>query len=351
MQLMSNQWSVNQRRLNSCEEIFAKSLNAWKSSCVLQSKQFEPVQQTRIWKFGWQYMADFKTHISTSTALGVVFGGAGYFLFDIPVAHALVAGSLCSVAGMLPDLDSKSGIPQREMLCFVSVITPMLMLPRLDAFGLTTEHKVFVAGVMYVLVRFGIGGLFRRFTKHRGMWHSIPAAMIAGLATFMICLSTDFNIRLFKAWAVVLGFVSHLFLDEIYAVNWEGKLPSAKKSFGTAMKFFGRSTFFNVMIYAKLAVLIFVVVSDDYIMECVCDPEHAPTQILNRFIVRFLPATNRTVLRISCGYRSGLLRVRRWLSERSCRLGRRQFERRCLCRAPSRRTLRINGWRSREQLL
>ena len=234
-------------------------------------------QQTRIWKFGWQDMADFKTHISTSTALGVVFGGAGYFLFDIPVAHALVAGSLCSVAGMLPDLDSKSGIPQREMLCFVSVITPMLMLPRLDAFGLTTEHKVFVAGVMYVLVRFGIGGLFRRFTKHRGMWHSIPAAVIAGLATFMVCLSADFNIRLFKAWAVVLGFVSHLFLDEVYAVNWEGKLPSAKKSFGTAMKFFGNSTFFNVMIYAKLAVMIFVVVSDDYLMDCVCDPQNAQT--------------------------------------------------------------------------
>ena len=202
-------------------------------------------------------MADFKTHITASTALGVVLGGVGHFFFDVPPAHCLVAGSLCSVAGMLPDLDSDSGIPQREMLSFVSVIVPMLMLPRLDALELSNEEKVFVAGVLYVVIRFVIGGLFRKYTKHRGMWHSIPAALIAGLVTFMVCLSPGFEIRLFKAWAVVLGFVSHLFLDEVYAGNWEGKLPKAKKSFGTALKFFGNNRFANVMTYGKLAVLLF----------------------------------------------------------------------------------------------
>ncbi|MDB4481249.1 metal-dependent hydrolase, partial [bacterium] len=146
-------------------------------------------------------MADFKTHITTSTALGFLYGGVGYFGFEVPLAHCMIAGSLCSVAGMLPDLDSNSGKPQREMLSFVSVIIPMMMLPRFEAIGMTTEHMIFVAGVMYVLIRFGIGGLFRRFTKHRGMWHSIPAALIAGLVTFMICLSNDLEIRIYKSWA------------------------------------------------------------------------------------------------------------------------------------------------------
>ena len=220
-------------------------------------------------------MADFKTHITTSTALGVIFGGVGHFGFNVPLEHAIVAGGLCSVAGMLPDLDSKSGIPQREMLSFVSVIVPMLMLPRLEALNFTNEDKVFFASVAYVLIRFGVGGLFRKYTKHRGMWHSIPAAMIAGLVTFVICLSTSFEIRLFKAWAVVLGFVSHLFLDEIYAVNWEGKLPKTKKSFGTAMKFFGKSRFNNVMTYTKLSILILLVIGDDYAMGCLCEPQSA----------------------------------------------------------------------------
>ena len=220
-------------------------------------------------------MADFKTHITTSTALGVALGGVGHFMYNVPLEHAVVAGGLCGVAGMLPDLDSKSGIPQREMLSFVSVIVPMLMLPRLEALNFTTEDKVFFASVAYIVIRFGIGGLFRKYTKHRGMWHSIPAAMIAGLAFFLVCLSKDFEIRLFKAWAVVLGFVSHLFLDEIYAVNWEGKLPTTKKSFGTAMKFFGKSRFNNVLTYTKLLVLGFLVIGDDYAMGCLCEPQSA----------------------------------------------------------------------------
>ena len=217
-------------------------------------------------------MADFKTHITSSTALGFLYGGVGYFGFEVPLAHCVIAGSLCSVAGMLPDLDSNSGKPQREMLSFVSVIIPMMMMPRFKAIGMTTEHMIFVAGVMYVLIRFGIGGLFRRYTKHRGIWHSIPAALIAGLATFMICLSNDLEIRIYKSWAVVLGFVCHLVLDEIYAVNWEGQLPKKKKSFGTAMKFWGNSTWHNGTTYLKLAILIGIVASDNYVMDWLCEP-------------------------------------------------------------------------------
>jgi hypothetical protein len=109
------------------------------------------------------------------------------------------------------------------------------------------------------------------------MWHSSPAAVIAGLATFMVCLSSDVEIRLFKSWAVVLGFISHLVLDEIYAVNWEGKLPTTKKSFGTALKFWGKDRLPNMVTYAKLIVLIVLIAGDDYAMDCMCDaPVDAP---------------------------------------------------------------------------
>ncbi len=159
------------------------------------------------------------------------------------------------------------------MLSFVSVIIPMLMLDRFHALGLEPVHMVFIAGVMYVIIRFGVGGLFRRYTKHRGMWHSIPAAMIAGLATFLVANSGDFEIRLFKSWAVVIGFVSHLLLDEIYAVDWQGRRIRVKKSFGTALKFFSKSRWANVVTYGKLVLLVALIVSDDYMMGCVCDDQ------------------------------------------------------------------------------
>lgn len=211
-------------------------------------------------------MADFKTHITGSTLLGAGIGAVAHFYFDIAPAHCFIAGALCSVAGMLPDLDSNSSIPQREMLSFVSVVVPMLMLRRFDEIGLTPEHMVFVAAVMYVIIRFGIGSVFRKFTKHRGMWHSIPAAVIAGLVTYLVCLSGDNSIRIFKAWAVVLGFLLHLFLDEVYSVDLMGR--RMKKSSGTAMKLFGKSPINNLFVYAGVACLAMLIVNETTLMDC-----------------------------------------------------------------------------------
>lgn len=207
-------------------------------------------------------MADFKTHMTTSTVLGIAYGAAGHFAYGIDLPNALIAGSLCSVSGMLPDLDSDSGVPLREMLSFVSVLVPMMMLRRFYQFGWTPETMVFVAGVMYVGIRFGLGSLYRRFTKHRGMWHSIPAAVIAGMITYLLCLSPEVGIRLFKSWAVVLGFLSHLMLDEVYSVDLSGRRIRIKKSSGTALKFFGDNPVANLTAYAGLIGLAYLVFND-----------------------------------------------------------------------------------------
>lgn len=209
-------------------------------------------------------VADFKTHITTSTALGIAYGFAGNWIFGIPLPHCIVAGGLCSVAGMLPDLDSDSGVPLREMLCFVSVLVPLLMLRRFEQMGLGPETVVLVSGLLYVAIRFGVGSVFRRYTKHRGMWHSIPAAMIAGLVTYLVCLSPETGIRLLKSWAVVLGFLSHLFLDEVYSIDLRGR--RIKKSIGTAMKWYGDSPFANFITYAKLVFVAGLVFGDQKLM-------------------------------------------------------------------------------------
>ncbi len=212
-------------------------------------------------------MANFKTHITTSTVLGVAYGVGAHVVFGIPLQPCLIAGGLCSLAGMLPDLDSDSGVPVREMLCLVSVVVPMLMVPRFIALGLSCDNMVLASAVVYVGIRFGIGAIFKKYTVHRGMWHSIPAAGIAGLFMFLVCMTEDVGIRVFKSWAVVIGFVSHLILDEIYAVDWQGKKVRVKKSFGTAMKFFSKRRWANVTTYAKLIFLILLVVTDQAAME------------------------------------------------------------------------------------
>jgi hypothetical protein len=73
-------------------------------------------------------------------------------------------------------------------------------------------------------------------------------------------------VRLFKAWGVVLGFLSHLVLDEIYAVDWAGRSIRIKSSFGTALKLFGKERWPNISTYGKLILLTVLVASDATVM-------------------------------------------------------------------------------------
>jgi len=214
-------------------------------------------------------MANFKTHITTSTVVGIGYGAAGYFLFDMPLATSMLAAGGCSVAGMLPDLDSDNGVPVREMMSFLAAITPVLMLERFRQMNFTPEMIALASGLIYIMIRFGVSELFKRYTTHRGMWHSIPAAATAGLLAFLVCSNNDFEARLFKSLAVVIGFMVHLVLDEIWSFEWQGGRVRVKRSFGTAIKFFGPSVWGNVSTYGKLIILIGLVVGDPMLMELI----------------------------------------------------------------------------------
>jgi len=212
-------------------------------------------------------MAGFKTHITTSTVAGVGYGAAAHLLFEVPPSSCMLAAGLCSVSGMLPDLDSDSGVPIRETMAFAAAVVPMLMLDRFVHMGLNRESIVLAGALVYIIIRFGVSELLKRYTVHRGMWHSVPAALIAFLLAFVICSSELMWPRFFKAGAVLLGYVTHLVLDEIYSIEW-GKLgPRTKKSFGTALKFWGKSLWGNVSTYAKLILILALAVGDPLLME------------------------------------------------------------------------------------
>jgi len=210
-------------------------------------------------------MADFRTHITTSTVLGVGYGAAGY-LAGLPADSCMLAGGMCSVAGMLPDLDSDSGIPFRESMAFAAAIIPMFMIDRFEHLRLSHESMILAAALIYITVRFGVAELFRRYTVHRGMWHSLPAALMAGLLAFVVCEQPQLEIRIFKSVAVLLGFLSHLVLDEIYSIQVRGGVR-LKKSFGSALKLWSKSRWANISTYGKLVLLVAVAVMDPILMK------------------------------------------------------------------------------------
>lgn len=212
-------------------------------------------------------MADFKTHITTSTVLGAGYGVAGYFYGGLPVETCLLAGGLCSVSGMLPDLDSDSGKPMQEMSAFAAACIPMLMLDRFETWQWSREMICLAAVLMYVVIRFGVAEIFKRYTVHRGMWHSIPACLICGLLTFLIVSHQDLALRMYKSSAVMLGFLSHLVLDEIWSVSLRSGRLNLKRSMGTALKFWGKDSWANFSVYGKLAVCAVLAIGDPMLMQ------------------------------------------------------------------------------------
>lgn len=200
-------------------------------------------------------MADFQTHVTFSSLLGGGYAAAG-LMAGVDPATAFVAGGLCGLSGMLPDIDSDSGVPRRESMGFIAGVAPMLLVDRFRQVGMSYDQMVLTTAAMYFFIRFVASHLIGRFSVHRGMFHSIPAALtFAGLA-FLITGTTDLTLRYFKSAAVFLGVMSHLILDEVYSIDTRGLTPKFKKSFGTAVKLWGKEPWANVSAYAKLAAVV-----------------------------------------------------------------------------------------------
>jgi membrane-bound metal-dependent hydrolase YbcI (DUF457 family) len=205
-------------------------------------------------------MANFKEHITTSTFLGVAYGAAAGTFFDVPLSTCVLAGGLCSVSGMLPDVDSKSSRPLRESLAFGAAVVGMMTAQRFAELGMKHEWVVLAGATMYLFVRFVLGELLSRYTVHRGMFHSLPAAVIFGQIAFLLASGPDVQLRVYKAGAVVLGYLSHLVLDEVHSFEWKRGRVRLKRSFGTALKMFSSSWWATTSTYLKLALLTYVVV-------------------------------------------------------------------------------------------
>jgi hypothetical protein len=167
---------------------------------------------------------------------------------------------------MLPDLDSDSGTPLKESLAFGSAVVPMLMVDRWQQLGLAPASMALAGAATYLGIRFGVGYLLRRYTVHRGMFHSLPALAIVALLGYLVCASADLNVRYFHSGALAAGYLSHLVLDEIWSLSLNRGRLKIKKSFGTALKIWGQSTWANVSTYAKLAVLAALAFGDPIVM-------------------------------------------------------------------------------------
>ena len=202
-------------------------------------------------------MADFRTHLAVaSTVSGVI--AIGCLVAGVATPKEVVlyfcAGS---IGGILPDIDSDHTIPVQILFSVLSVVLAfMSVFSKADTYSVVELVCLWI--VVHLFVRHVLYKIFAKFTVHRGIFHSQLAAI------FFLLLSAAAAYHLFgldtvSAWLVgcfvMLGYLIHLVLDEIYSVDLTG--ARVKKSFGTALKFASTAELRTSLALGTATVLLF----------------------------------------------------------------------------------------------
>ncbi len=197
-------------------------------------------------------MADFKAHTSLGALWGVVWGIIALFTGLCSFIGSVVVLFLATVGSAAPDIDSPTGRPRELVLSFLGVALPVVVFLNF-AKDITTENILVAVIVTFFLTRYLLDRILSRWAVHRGLWHSIPMALLSAEITYLLFWDADVKSRLVYTAAVFGGYLSHLILDEMYSVKVLE--VSTKRSFGTALKLKSESKLNTFFIYSAIVVL------------------------------------------------------------------------------------------------
>jgi len=199
-------------------------------------------------------MANFNTHIAVSVVTSCFATVVCTSYFSLGVMDACILFVLGAMAGLLPDIDSDHSIPIRWMFRLLTVAV-MLLIVSLSK-SLPPLHLLAYLCATVLLMYYLVLPIFQKITVHRGLFHSVPAALLFGLA--MLWLGQyAFMWSLVFSWLaaafVCAGYLLHLLLDEIYSVDLLG--GQLKGSFGSALTFISPASW---PAYCGLYLLVFI---------------------------------------------------------------------------------------------
>lgn len=180
----------------------------------------------------------------------------------IEIQHAVGFGLAGVLGGILPDIDSDNSFAIEIVFTLLAVFLAILFVYwYIDSIAI---WRVFMMGVAaFLTVRYGIRYFFERLTLHRGIFHSILAALMMGFGATVLSYYL-LSMQTLNAWLtglfVSFGYIVHLVLDEIYAVDFSNQ--EIKRSFGSALKLFSLKTPFSTFVAAACTIGLFWLTPD-----------------------------------------------------------------------------------------
>ena len=186
---------------------------------------------------------------------------AGHFMTGLTLLQAGAVFLVGSVGGLLPDLDSDTGKPLAFLFHLVSVLIPSLLFVRaVQIGGDSPEFLICYFAASYLFINYIVCAIVKRVTVHRGMMHSIPFTFVCAGIGYLLFEPSGSQVAIMAGFAVLLGCLVHLVLDEITSFKLKfGFIPVPKRSSGSAFKFKSDSLFATLFIYLVLVVIGIVV--------------------------------------------------------------------------------------------
>jgi hypothetical protein len=165
---------------------------------------------------------------------------------------------LGTIGSLLPDIDADNSAPVQISFTVISIVLAFGAMFLLAGTFDSVVELLLVWMAVYLAFRWLVFHLFTRLTTHRGIFHSLPAALLFGAFT-VLAAAHLLNWPLSQAWMagafVSFGYLVHLLLDEIYSVNLFGM--RTKRSFGTALKLWsGGNHAASVYMYAACLLVV-----------------------------------------------------------------------------------------------
>lgn len=182
-------------------------------------------------------MANFNTHFTVAAGASAVVSATLLSMEVVSPEQAVIAFGLGTLGGLLPDVDSAHSTSIKVGFNVLSLLmTIMLIFVKSSTYSLV---EMFVVSVLvFVGIRYAFLEFFRKISKHRGMFHTLPVAVIWGIVVASMG-QWLFDLNSLVSWVygfmITWGYLVHLILDETYSVDLGNR--RMKRSSGTAFKF------------------------------------------------------------------------------------------------------------------
>ena len=207
-------------------------------------------------------MAASSSHFSFSIALAALYAAGGVSI-GISPEHALLAAVLIVICGMLPNVDQPTSTTAKEFAGLLAAVSPLVALqvfPSLNEGGV--PRLVLTVIVCFLITRFIIQKSLLNFTVPRGMFHSVPAAIISAQLSYLLFWDIPVSLRAFLALASFAGFFLHLVMDGYGNLNIVGKALGKNEAKTPAMKFWSPHLGANILTYGLMITLGWIVAHD-----------------------------------------------------------------------------------------